>query len=285
VRGAFLADLNEHDASFWRGAVRNMHRHGMDVVIIQTEAYLEASAGTWALDAVAQPLIEAVLDEAGKHAMRVFVGLALPDVGNGDPQAAQDAAFVALCIDKSTQSATRVRDRYGAAQAFAGFYLPIETWTPGPGGELGLYTDYLDRVSAHCRSLAPTKQVAISPFISDVATDPKLTETTYARILSTSAIDVVILQDGVGVRDIAVADFATRVRPYLVAMRAAAEAAHREMWVNAESFAGDAPAPFERFQAQVELARAITPSVVTCEYTSYWASAGARHQPRVHMPD
>jgi hypothetical protein len=274
VRGAFLADLNEHGARYWRGALRRMRQLGMDVAIIQTEAYLQAVAGSWALDAVKPALIEAVLDEAATNGLSVFVGLALPDEGNGDPQAAQDAEFVATLIEKSLESATRVHERYGTRPAFAGFYLPVETWTPGPGAELGLYRDYLEQVSARCRSLAAAKQVAISPFVSDLATDPKLTETTYTSILRSAAIDVVMLQDGVGVRDVAVADLATRVKPYLEAMKAATEAAGRQLWINAESFAGDAPAPPARFRAQVELARSVTPNVVTFEYACYWAIAG-----------
>jgi hypothetical protein len=251
-----------------------MHQLGMDVAIIQTEAYLEGSAGAWTLDAVAQPLIEALLDEAARHALRVFIGLALAEGGNGDLQAAQDRAFVTAVIDASMTSATRVHDRYGASPAFAGFYLPLETWTPGFAGELGLLPDYLRQVSRQCRNLAPSKQVAISPFISDLATDPKLTETTYADVLTASEIDVVMLQDGVGARGIAVAAFETRVRPYFVAMKAATDAAGRQLWVNAESFAGDAPAPRERFQAQVALARTVTPSVVTFDYTSYCLCTG-----------
>jgi hypothetical protein len=282
IRGAFLADLNEHAARYWRNAVRNLHRLGGDVAIIQTEAYLQAAAGTWALDAVKPPLIEAVLDAAGGNGLSIFVGLALPDEGNGDPQAARDAGFVSTLIEKSLESGTRVHERYGAWPAFAGFYLPVETWTPGPGAELGLFRDYLERVSGHCRRLAPTKEIAISPFISDLAAEPELTATTYTSLLSTAAIDVVMLQDGVGVREVAIAELEIRVKPYLEAMQAATDAAQRQLWINAESFAGDAPAPRERFRAQVELAHSVTPDVVTFEYASYWAIAGrdARLNPR-----
>ncbi len=90
-----------------------------------------------ALDAVGQPLVEAVLDAAGDNAMRVFVGLALPESANGDPQAARDEALMAAIIDQSKESAVRLADRFGSAPAFAGFYLPLEAWTPGARGELG----------------------------------------------------------------------------------------------------------------------------------------------------
>jgi hypothetical protein len=241
----------------------------MDVAIIQTEAYLEPAAGAWTLDAVGQPLIEAVLDAASGEAMRVFVGLALPESANGDPEAARDGALMAAIIERSKESAVRVTDRYGTSPAFAGFYLPLETWTPGSPGELGHLPEYLEQLGAHCRSLAPSKEVAISPFISDLATDPALTETTYTEILTASEIDIVMVQDGVGARAVPVAEFETRVTPYLVAMKAASDAAGRQMWVNVESFAGDAPAPRARFRAQVKLARTVTPSVVTFDYASY----------------
>ncbi len=270
LRGAFLSDLNGRTARYWRGALRHMHRLGMDVAIIQCEAYLDSRQG-WARDPVRRPLIAAVLDEAAEHGMAVFVGLALPEAGNGDPEAARDQAFVTGAIDASLISARHVHEPFAAAPGFAGFYLPIETWTPGPGAELAHFQDYLEQVSAFCRTLAPAKKVAISPFISDLAQDPRLTEATYGRLLRSAAVDVVMLQDGVGVRDVAVSELAARVRPYLVAMKAATEAAGREMWVNAESFAKDAPAPPERFRAQVELARSVTPHVVTFDYGSYSA--------------
>jgi uncharacterized protein DUF4434 len=276
VRGAFLSALDEHDAAYWRAALRDMHRMGMDVAIIQTEAYLEPEGGGWTLDAVGQPLIEAVLDAASGEAMRVFVGLALPESANGDPQAARDEALMAAIIDQSKESAGRVSGRYGASPAFAGFYLPLETWTPGSPGELGHLPEYLAQVSHHCRRLVSSKEIAISPFVSDLATDPALTEATYTEILGASEIDIVMIQDGVGARGVAVADFGTRVTPYLVAMKAAADAAGRQIWVNAESFAGDAPAPRARFRAQLELARTVTRSIVTFEYASYCLCSGAR---------
>ena len=276
VRGAFLSALDEHDPAYWRKVVRHMHRMGMDVAIIQTEAYLGLAGGAWTLDAVGPPLIEAVLGAASGKAMRVFVGLALPESANGDPQAARDEALMAAIVERSKESAVRVSDRYGASPAFAGFYLPLEAWTPGSRGELGQLPEYLAQVSHHCRSLAPSKQIAISPFISDLATDPALTETTYTEILAASEIDIVMLQDGVGARAVAVADFETRVFPYLLAMKAAADAAGRQMWVNAESFAGDAPAPRARFRAQLRLARTFTASVVTFEYASYCLCTAAR---------
>jgi len=283
VRGAFLSALDEHDAAHWRSAVLQMRRMGMDVGIIQTEAYLEPTAGAWTLDAVGRPLIEAVLDAAAGEGVRVFVGLALPESANGDPRAARDEALMAAIIERSKESAVRVFDRHGASPAFAGVYLPLETWTPGSPGELGLLPEYVAGLSRHCRSLSPSKEIAISPFISDLATDPALTARTYTEILTGSEVDVVMVQDGVGARAVAVADFETRVEPYLLAMKAAADAARRQLWVNAESFAGDGPAPRARFRAQVALARTVTPSVVTFDYASYClcaAGGGAAGEPR-----
>jgi hypothetical protein len=279
VRGAFLSSLDEHDASYWRTAVRHMLGMGMDVAIIQTEAYLDPADGAWTLDAAAPALIEAVLDAAAAGPMRVFVGLALPESANGDPRATCDEALMAAIIDLSEESAGRVFDRYGAAPAFAGFYLPLETWTPGSRGELGRLPEYLARLGRRCRRLAPSREVAISPFISDQATDPALTEAIYAEILAACEIDVVMVQDGVGARDVPVADFGTRVAPYLLAMKAAADAAGRQMWVNAESFAGDAPAPRTRFRAQLKLARTVTSSVVTFDYGCYCHCTGAVVRP------
>jgi hypothetical protein len=91
VRGAFLSALDEHDAAYWRAAVRHMRRMGMDVAIIQTEAYLEPAAGAWTLDAVGHPLVETRTITSprfgargtGKWGELAFTGLVADDRGGG----------------------------------------------------------------------------------------------------------------------------------------------------------------------------------------------------------
>ena len=82
------------------------------------------------------------------------------------------------------------------------------------------------------------------------------------------------LQDGVGARHLAASDIPTRVTPYLQAINRACAATGVQMWVNAESFAGNKPAPLDRFLARLDAAHSVTPNVVTYEYSDFWMGTG-----------
>jgi hypothetical protein len=269
LRGAFLQVLNTPGPAFWGSAVDSMAALGMDTAIVQTEAYFNQNNTLNAVDLVQ---LLAVLDAAANHGMRVWIGLVLPEHGNGNVSAAADPGFISNLVAQSQASADRVYANFGSHPAFAGWYLPVESWTPGAGG-IGLLGDYIEQVSAYCRSVAD-RDIVISPFISDLASDPALTTTTYSAVLGASDVTVVAMQDGVGARSVPIADFGTRVTPYLQAMAQACAATGVAMWVNAESFAGSAPAPWARFLAQLEAAHSVTPHVVTFEYAHFWMGTG-----------
>jgi hypothetical protein len=74
----------------------------MDIAIVQTESYLEQP--DFARNAVDRDLLRAVLDQAQSSAIRVHVGLALPEWGNGDETVARDATFVDGAIAASKTS-------------------------------------------------------------------------------------------------------------------------------------------------------------------------------------
>lgn len=274
LRGAFLQVLNAPPASHWTSAVSAMHALGMDTVIVQTEGYLRTNGS---VDKVSRDRITAVLDEADRYGMVVWIGLVLAEDGNGSPAAAADEGFVERVIGASEASALRLRDDFGSHPAFGGWYLPIELWTPGPGASIGLLGDYVRRVSQHCHALR-AGDIAISPFISDAAIDPAATETTFRDVLATSAVTVVMLQDGVGARGVPTAEIQARVSPYLEAMGRACVAPGCTLWANVESFApgGDPwrPAEFDRFREQLTVASASTPHLVTFEYATYWLPGG-----------
>ena len=201
------------------------------------------------------------------------MGLVLPEYGNGSLSHAQDQTFVDNLIAQSEISADRVDSTFGGHQAFGGFYLPFEPWTPGPEG-LGYLDQYVSSVSSYCNGLTD-KGISLSPFISDLASDPSLTESTYTDILTQSELTVLVLQDGVGARGVDPSEFDTRVTPYMAAVKNACQTAGVEMWANVESFTSSfAPAPFDRFLAQIETAGEITSNIITFEYSHYWMREG-----------
>jgi hypothetical protein len=86
-------------------------------------------------------------------------------------------------------------------------------------------------------------------------------------MLSSSVVTIVAMQDGVGARSVPTTELPTRVTPYLAAMHRACSANGVEMWRTE-------PAPFARLEQQITTARAVTPNLVTYEYSSFWMGSG-----------
>jgi len=281
LKGAFLQVTNDHSAGEWKAAVKEMHALHMKLVIIQTESYLKLGGTT--RNEVLDTNILAVLDAAAKANMKVWIGLVLPECGNGSETMADDDAFVRYVITASEKSIARIATAFANHAAFDGWYLPLELWTPGPKG-LGKLPTYVDEVSALCKA-AKGKTIAISPFISRLAGTPAATTSAFAGILKQSDVSVVMVQDGVGARNVLPQDFPAKVTPYVAAMKAAVDEARTvrpdiKFWINAESFQTldpetvlekHVPAPLGRFPKQLELAG---PDVVTYEYYNYLSPNG-----------
>jgi hypothetical protein len=70
-------------------------------------------------------LIRAALDQAGSSGLRVHIGLALPEWGNGDPAEAHSDAFVAGAIAASEHSFDALLADFAGLPAWAGCYLSL----------------------------------------------------------------------------------------------------------------------------------------------------------------
>ncbi len=273
LRGAFLQVPNTHDPAYWGKVVERMAELEMDTAIVQTESYLTSGGER---NAVLDAHLLAVLDAAKANGLGVYLGLVLPEYGNGSLSHAEDAGFVNATIAASQDSITRVMKRFGTHEAFVGWYLPLELWTPDAAGLYEL-PRYVSEVSQSAKAAKPLP-VLISPFISDLALT---TEPTRALVEELAAsVDIVALQDGVGARNLSASDLATKVTPFVEAARAGCESGGCELWVNAESFAsGGGPAPIERFAAQLDAAHALGAFTVTYEFSNYWLDEDAEPGP------
>jgi hypothetical protein len=275
LSGAFLQLTNAYAPAFWKGAVDQMRQAGMSTAIIQTVAYAGANGSATNVN---PSVIEMVLDEADVVGIDVYIGLRL-EMGNGSASAAANAGTVNGWIANARTSADAIAASYGAHPAFAGWYLPMEGWTPARAGELGSLPSYYSAVSAYCKT-KKNVPVAISPFISSGALAqsgaPSLTTSTYTAILAASSIDVVMLQDGTGALPIAPAAVGSSIPPFMAAMKSACAANHVELWANAEAFEHDfsTPTTLDRLKAQLAAASASAVRAVTFEFSSYWDGAG-----------
>lgn len=271
LSGAFLQMTNDHDERYWADAVVAMSELGMDTVIVQTVAY-----GT---DAVLASHIRTVLDSAARYQMRVYLGLRLEEEDNGSIAAAANEGKVDAWIAAGKASADAIATAYGSHAAWAGWYLPMEAWTPAQSGELGYLPKYFAQLSAYCKT-KKNLPVAISPFISESALArtgaPALTTSTYRSLLEAASLDVVMLQDGVGAIPVADADIATKVPAFMAAMESACVEHGVSLWANVESFESNfaTPTTFQRLDKQLAAAAGSAMRAVTFEFSYYWYAPG-----------
>jgi hypothetical protein len=186
-------DATEQDL---RNAVDSMHHLGTDAVII---TYVEFqghffyptrlrfydrdmqrdAGGTW----LAYDAVEAILSQADRHGMHVFLGLgrggdmALMASGVKDPRRLQDG------IEISRKVAAELWERYHRHPSLYGWYLTHEM------NDLASASAYYDPVADFCHSLSPDKPVLVAP---------DGTPATSCETLAASHVDIFAYQDAVG---------------------------------------------------------------------------------------
>lgn len=167
--------------------------------------------------------------------------------------------------------------------SFHGWYISEEiddtTWrTPEFRAVL---STHLHRISAHLHHLTPTKSVALSGFANGQL-DPHAFENFWSGLLQEAAIDLVLFQDGVGARKLALPELSS----YLRAIRNATQAHHRELQIILEIFdqvAGPplndqpfqaVPASLERIRQQISASAAYASTLVAFSIPEYMTPFG-----------
>ena len=282
LSGAFLMLTNSRSADEWASIVHRGAALRLNCLIIQTEAWLDAN---YERNPVDRANIIAVLDAAHAHNMSVLLGLIIPYRANGDPIAVKnytqfrritDASLLSLSILEGNQTIIR-------HPALAGFYLPSEGWTPSVAGgvaELGYLWMYISELSTAIKRRHPSKIVAMSPFVSDLAAGggaaaATTTEMAYYGILSNSSVDLILVQDGVGARGASPGETTVDVPRFIKAFSGACSRITSPcvVWTNLESFTYDSlAAPWGRVLLQLAAATTCSGGAVTYELATYVVS-------------
>jgi len=129
--------------------------------------------------------------------------------------------------------------RYGNHPSFTGWYIPYELYVMWDAPAELITTLYRD-ISAACKQVSPAKPVMISPFfILDQAgylgsfrwASPAEYQQFWTTLLPQTRVDIVALQDSG--EHLSCYTLSER-RPFLAAMKAACESAHKKFWINIE---------------------------------------------------
>jgi hypothetical protein len=217
-------------ASDWRRELAAMRRAGMTLVIVQ---WLASGGNRYMPDGPGHvDPTEVILEEADRTGMEVFVGLTT-DEDWWDH--ATEAAYLKGAAAASTAVAEEGWIRYGSHPAFAGWYMPQETWDGDfDVAQVGRLRTFFRTVTDRCHALSGGKPVGTSPFFAAKVT-PAVVERTYTDMLRGSGLDILIPQDGVGAQGCET-DVEGHVVPYFRAYESACRATGVRLWSDVESF-------------------------------------------------
>lgn len=292
----------------WRAILQRMHDEAkMQTVIVQALAVPPAAitstqgpfpANDTKFYRLANPTrdsgpIEAILSSADGLGMDVYLGLW--DNRGTFTWAQVNDGFLDEVADKYIQIARETWPLYRKHASFKGWYLPLEVWNiyPDPNKIESLNRFYrrvttrlqeevfnpatADPTLPNERELLREKMIAISPYFVP-KTDAMHDWLSYAGevadifdvILEDAGIEVFMLQDGVGERQISI----PQVRAYASEFERACRTHHIAFWLNVENFEWAAgtriPATTaQRLMEQVAAAPAGTSKIVTFDFYHY----------------
>ncbi len=245
----------------WRIKVREMADLGLDTIIV-TSITLKGKAffptrfipQNEVINA-SDPLL-AVLDEASKYKMRVFIGLGF---FNEHSIAAMDPKDFAL----TKSIAEELLDKYGHYSSFYGWYLPEEGHIPA------YFNPRYEKYVGNCQNiLKPLSKMPI--LISPYGTRTAKADDRFIDQLKNLGADIVAYQDEVGVFKTS-----TEELPQIFADLGKAHAqAGVELWANVEAFrfettpyASNAlPAKPERLIQQIKAVSPYVSKIITYQY-------------------
>jgi hypothetical protein len=190
-------------------------------------------------------------------------------------------------LDESKAVAKKIWDRYQGRRSFAGWYVPQELANYGyDNGEVALLRGFFLPLSQYCWDISGGKPVAISPYYNPVLASPMRFREDIGQIVSGSRVNIIMLQDGVGVRDIKEGELGQKVVPFYQEMQRIC-GKDRQLWGNAECLEHfprqgianpDFPVrDFGRFVAQRKAIGPLVVKIVVFDFFHYMNPYGHAH--------
>lgn len=294
----FQDEMKTWKPAVWTQVLDRMKDLKMDTVILQMMA-IERSDGT--TNSFIGPVgqndpTSAILNYADANGFKVYLGLYIHRL-NGSLSMTQQS-FLTKAMADNVFVAQQAWQRYMQPQrhpSFAGWYIPLETWTGDyQTAEIDRLRAFFRGVHDGCCALSGEVPVAISPFINADRTSPYRTRQVYQALLRESGIDIVLLQDSVGAQ-VWSTGIRERSAPYFEAMQTACQTNGVRLWANLESFqlSESAFIPCEpgRFKTQFDSAAPYVESFITFDFfhymngavfLSYWNTAYRMAMQRLH---
>ena len=257
--------IDNFQAEDWREKVREIAAAGMEYIVVMATAlyeqcYFKSSVYPFAQIPCDDP-IEAVLDEADKQNIKVFLGNGF----FGDWLQAQVNIVDEDVIGRSFRAMEELAALYSHHKSFYGWYYPDEVKIEGKFSED--FLRYVNRCSAFCHQLTPEKKTLIAPY----GTKFVKADEAFVQQLRELDVDFIAYQDEVGVRKTKPED----TKAYFEALKKAHDAAGRaKLWADVEIFAFEEevyksallPADFERVKLQLANVEPFVDTILVYQY-------------------
>ena len=244
-------DADMTDPALWRAKVGELHTMGMEVLVLMEVAndelsFYPSSVMEPAYDTSRECPVEAVLDEAAKYGMKVFMS-------TGWARNQDDDLRDPWVQERQQKIMEELTALYGDKPSFYGWYLPVEDCIAPVFPRSAV--DAVNRLVARARELTPDKKTLISPYgmVYGNFSNPEM-----ARNIRSLKVDIIAYQDEIGcVRE-------PYPLPRLLGNWLELAKIHKdsgiEMWANCETFTWEAgtndrtsaliPAAYERLLQQ-----------------------------------
>jgi hypothetical protein len=315
LSGAYIQYWEDFlDETAWRNVLDSMVRAGIHHTIIIQHLESKTADGKEHKYYPANPNdfdpTRFILDYADSRTdMRVYIGLR-EDAGFLPTSSWDDTNQYALQLnaangeaDKNKALATEAWKRYGHGKngklrpSFAGWYLPNEMWNQDYSAvQITELLKFHRSISDFCKALDNNnKPVAVCPYFNPTLSelrhplDAVKFAKSFGEFLQPTApgqkgagIDIVMLQDGAGERQLTVDNLKDKVEPFFKSFSEMCNSKKVMFWANVESWEYHPrptyfPTDINRLEKQIEVTNPFVEQVVTFDYFHYMNPYGHFH--------
>lgn len=270
----FNPALDSFAEADWRQKVREIAEIKMEYIIIMATAlfdhcYFDSEVFPRADIPCADP-IEAVLDEADKLGIKVFLGNGF----YGDWTKPGVNITSEEVLNRTFRAMDELAKKYSHHESFYGWYFPDEVCILLHFSKK--FINYVNLCSKHCREITPGRKTLIAPY----GTNLTLTNSYYVDALASLDVDFIAYQDEIGVQK-------TRVwqseRIFARLKKAHDKAGRAALWADIELFKFEGmvyksallPADFSRVQRQIENVSPYVDKIIGYQYTGLMNPKGS----------
>ena len=243
----------------WSSLLEGMKKIGMRTVIAQFSAHDQQvwfDTNETFVTQKSKYALGRLLAAAAEKGMEVYVGLYF-DETYWKNQTSE--TWLDEHANRCNRMATEINALYGTQPAFKGWYIPHEPepYAYNTEEKMNLFrTHFVDRISNHLHQLN-NKPVAIAAFWNSTLSTPEQLQTFMSQLAKCN-LQVIMLQDGVGVGHVSLDRLETYYKHAETGLFGDGSAFKGEFWTDLETFNKDnSPASISRVSQQLSIELAI----------------------------